>query len=578
MQKVRIYPVRRRILQGSNRALSTYRATSALVTAVLSGGFAATLTPALGAQESLRAETGVAVALPRLSPLAAGSVSLAAPTARASVAGPHARNGEPASNRAIIAGRRAGSQRAAPDDSVTLTLEEALNRALGRSEEIRLARASVEVAGTQVTSARAQALPQLNGTAAYTRTYYSPFQSGPITIPDSMKFSPDSMAPILERLSYIENNAEKAALAGMGGLFSSLPLGRPNTYVTSVSASQILYSGGRTGAALRIAADFKRAAQNDFTEQASEIAMQVRTAYVQAELAQQLEGIAQAALDQAEAFRDQQQLRLDAGSSSELDVLRAQVSAENLRPQLVAARNAAEVAMLNLKRLVDLPLTQPLQLTTELDTPEMLSVDTAAEPSPERVAERRAAVAGLERQVAIREQQVSLARGAYLPTVALSANFGAQNMPSTVFGFDNSSWRKDVSASIAVQLPLFTGFKRSADLEQAQIELGRARLQLEQLKEGVQVQYQQARGERERALSTIAARRTTVDQAQRVHDLTVLRFDRGLATQLEVSDARLALLQARTNLAQAVADFHIADAGVQRSLGSVPSGLPAEWR
>ena len=92
------------------------------------------------------------------------------------------------------------------------------------------------------------------------------------------------------------------------------------------------------------------------------------------------------------------------------------------------------------------------------------------------------------------------------------------------------------------------------------------------------MQYQQARGERERALSTIAARRTTVDQAQRVHDLTVLRFDRGLATQLEVSDARLALLQARTNLAQAVADFHIADAGVQRSLGSVPSGLPAEWR
>ena len=54
---------------------------------------------------------------------------------------------------------------------------------------------------------------------------------------------------------------------------------------------------------------------------------------------------------------------------------------------------------------------------------------------------------------------------------------------------------------------------------------------------------------------------TTAQSAQRVYDLTVLRYDRGLATQLEVSDARLSLLQARSNLAQAIADYHIADTG-----------------
>lgn len=108
-------------------------------------------------------------------------------------------------------------------------------------------------------------------------------------------------------------------------------------------------------------------------------------------------------------------------------------------------------------------------------------------------------------------------------------------------------------------------------MEQARIELTRAKLQVGQLRESVQLQYQQARGERERALSTISARQRTVEQAQRVHDLTVLRFERGLSTQLEVSDARLALLQARTNVAQAIADFHIADAGVERALGRLPA-------
>jgi outer membrane protein TolC len=83
----------------------------------------------------------------------------------------------------------------------------------------------------------------------------------------------------------------------------------------------------------------------------------------------------------------------------------------------------------------------------------------------------------------------------------------------------------------------------------------------------VQLQFEQARGERERAAATIGARQRTIDQAQRVHDLTVLRYEQGLATQLEVTNARLALLQARTNFAQAISDFRIADAALTRSLG-----------
>lgn len=87
----------------------------------------------------------------------------------------------------------------------------------------------------------------------------------------------------------------------------------------------------------------------------------------------------------------------------------------------------------------------------------------------------------------------------------------------------------------------------------------------------MQLQYQQATGERDRARASIAARQRTVSQAQRVHDLTVLRAQQGLATPLEVADARLSLLQARTNVAQAIADYQLADANVERALGHAPT-------
>jgi outer membrane protein TolC len=151
--------------------------------------------------------------------------------------------------------------------------------------------------------------------------------------------------------------------------------------------------------------------------------------------------------------------------------------------------------------------------------------------------------------------------------VSVNMNYGRQIFPSDVFRFSGQDWRTDWNASVNVSVPIFSGFRRQAEIDQARITLEQERLRLGQLRESVQLQFEQARGERERAAATISARRRTVDQAQRVHDLTVLRYEQGLATQLEVSDARLALLQARTNLAQAISDFRIADASLTRSLG-----------
>ncbi|HEX8359639.1 MAG TPA: TolC family protein [Longimicrobium sp.] len=472
----------------------------------------------------------------------------------------------------LLAALTAGAPRALPAqtapaapasarDTVGISLEEALSRALSQSNDVRLAESEVRLAATQVTAARSAALPQLNANLAYTRTFQSPFGGGGgISIPDSLRFSPDSTAPLAERVAYLERNTPLAGLGGIGALFSGLPFGQVNSYTATLSGSQTLYSGGRTGAALQIARDYRAAAELGLAERRADIELQVRSAYTQAQLAQELAGFAQAALQQAEAFLAQEQLRQRAGESSDLEVLRAQVSRDNLRPQLVAATNAAELALLELKRLLDLPLEQPLRLTSPLDAP----AEAAATLAAAEATAGRASIAAAQRQVSIREQQIRIAQGAFLPSVSLQAHFGRQLQPSSVFGFNEAS-RGDAAATLAVQVPIFNGGQRAAELQQARIEADRARLQLEQLREGVQVQYEQSRGEAERARAAIAARQTTVQAAQRVYDLTVLRYQRGLATQLEVSQSRLELLQARSNLAQATADLRIATARVQRA-------------
>ena len=466
---------------------------------------------------------------------------------------------------ALAAQEPAVSAAAARGDTVPLSLQAAVSRALGESEEVRLARSQVQLAETQVREARAGVFPQVSANVGYTRTFASSFSGGGgFTLPDSLRFSPDSTAPLEERVRYLEENAPLAGLGGLGSLFGDLPFGQANAYQATLSGSQLLYSGGRTGAALAIAREYRQVAQLGLQEQTAEIELQVRTAYVNALLAQELAASAQQALEQAEAFLQQERLRLFAGRASELEVLRAEVSRDNLRPQLVQAQNAAELSLLNLKRLVDIPLDAPVALTTPLDVP---SAEALARPvlAAEAVS-RRAAVAQAERQVTIAEQNIRIARGAFLPSVSLSMNYGRLLYPSSPTDL-SGDWRTDWTAGLNVSIPLLSGGQRAAQLQRARVQAEQARLQLSQLREGVQVQYEQAAGERERARTAIAARQTTVQAAQRVYDLTVLRYNQGLATQLEVSQARLELLQARTNLAQAVADFLNADAGVLRAVG-----------
>lgn len=462
----------------------------------------------------------------------------------------------------------------APGDTLMLSLNDALGLALGQSQEVQLARSRVAAAEAQIGVARSLLLPQVNANLGYTKTFASAFDSGggsAFQLPDSLRFEPNPDLPLEERVAYLEDRAPIAGLMGIGALFSDLPFGQENAYTATLSGEQAVWSGGRTGAALRIARASRDAATFTFTEETADLELQVRTAYYQALLAQELVTISAAAVEQAEAFLAQERLRLSSGRASELEVLRAEVALENLRPQLIESQNAAELARLNLKRLTDIPASQPLLLTTTLS--EELDPALLATPDPVAADLQRASISAAESRVTMAEANVTIVKGAYLPNVSLRMNYGKQAFPSDIFQLDND-WRTDWTATLNVSVPVFNGFRKRAEVAEARVQLDQARLQVAQLREAVQLEYEQARGERERARAAIEARQRTVEQAQRVHDLTVLRYDQGLATQLEVTDARLALLQSRTNLAQAIADYQIADASVMRALGRSATDIP----
>ncbi|HSJ08877.1 MAG TPA: TolC family protein [Longimicrobiales bacterium] len=478
----------------------------------------------------------------------------------------------PAAAGALLFAAPLGAQQV-PGDSVSLSLAEALSMAVTRSEEVRLAAGQVEVAAAQVRTARSSLLPQVNTQLAYTKTLRSVFQGAGFEIPDSLRFEPDSMASFAERIRYLEENTPNAALGALGGLFSNLPFGRENAWTALATVNQPVFAGGRIRSGIQIAQHAEEAAAASLDETRADVLLQVREAYYTALLATESEQIVETSVALAEQHLARVQLLLENGQASELDALRAEVELENLRPQLVQARNGHALALLNLKRLVNVPMDAPLRLTTPLVVSDgAQEIARAALPTlaqAESQLARRAAVRAAEQQVEIRREQVDIAKAALLPSVALTANLSRQAFPG---GFIPKDWQDDWNVGFAVQWPLFQGFRRGAEIDAAQAQVRQAELQVDQLRESVRLQYEQSLGELERARAQIEAASRTASQAQRVYELTELRYNEGLATQLDVSQARLQLQQARTNFANALHDFYLARARAERALGVDSTG------
>lgn len=438
-------------------------------------------------------------------------------------------------------------------DTLPLSIDEAVSLALGDGDEARLAAALVEVADAQLTVARAAGLPQLRANANYNRAL------------------------------------ENARAQVVGQVFN-----QPETYSTSLSLTQPVFQGGRLRAASRAAGSVRSAARLTAQETRASVALGVQRAYLEALFAARVAEIqAQGLTLASERLRQVEQFQA-AGRAARYDVLRARVERANLEPGVIRAQNDRELALLQLKRLTNIPVARPVTLTSSIDS---AAAATLLRASPGDSTTDRPSIRAAELQLRARQEGVRIARADYFPTVNFSFQTGYQAFPPRGFGFptslgrldnqfcaagaaptqrcQNGGWFSDRSLALAVSWPVFDGFRTRGNVSLARAQVRVAEVQLQQERELVDMEAAGARAELERARAVYVAQQQNAAEAEEAFRLASLRFARGLSTQLEVSDAQLALSTAQTGAARAVYDLYLAVAELSRALGRTAAGLPS---
>jgi outer membrane protein TolC len=449
----------------------------------------------------------------------------------------------------------------------TLSLDDALRLALPASEAVALARSAVKRAQGDVKKARSEFFPQLSGTASYTRTLKSQFSraggSGPTdstATTSCNRFQGDPSAPVTTRLDSLESALN--CLTGLNpfAAFGSLPFGQRNQYRLGLDGSQILYAGGRVRAQTRAARAAERSARIGLTAQEAQLTLDVTQAYYDAALADQLLRIAQGTLQLADSTYDQTKLAQRVGAQPEFDVLRAQVSRDNQRTVVIQRESDREIAFLRLKQLLNLPLSQPVTLTTPVEDsvlPVVPALDSLVNRQVDTATDSRAPVRQAEASAEEQEQRYRVAKAERYPSVTLSSSFARLGYPSDVL----PSWSDFVSdwtVGLTVKVPLFTGGRIGGSVQSASATANDARIRLQQTRERAAVDTRSALEKLRAATAAWEASQGTVAQAEKAYAIAEIRFREGISTQTELADSRILLEQARANRATAGRDLQTA--------------------
>jgi outer membrane protein TolC len=267
---------------------------------------------------------------------------------------------------------------------------------------------------------------------------------------------------------------------------------------------------------------------------------------------------ARAQLETAQALHQQASDLKQSGLVAGIDVLRAEVQLDTTRQRLTAAQNEFDKSKLQLARLIGLPIGQPFTLADQMRS--VTYPDITLEAALDRAYQSRADYQAALARVAAAEANRKAIVGEALPSVHLTADVGE-------IGLTPGGARGTFNITGEVNVPIFQGGRTKGRLIEADAELQTRRTQLEDLKAGIYYEVRTAfldlQAGQEQLRVASRSRELAAAQLQQSRD----RFAAGVAGNLEVVQAQETVALSSDQYISAMFASNLATGNLVRALG-----------
>ena len=429
-------------------------------------------------------------------------------------------------------------------DTLRLDLKKALAIAFTESPTIKIADKEIKKRQFARKESLAALFPQVNFTTDYNRTLKKQVMYMDVDMGDMG----DMMPPGME----------------MDGMDDGFEVGRSNNWSTGFYASLPLVNASLWKSLKISATDVELAMEQ---ARSSKIAMQseVKKSFYAVLLANDSYHVFKQSYDNALENYEDIQRKFEQGVVAEFDLIRADVRVKNTEPNVLQAENSRALAQRRLKALMGIDLEAPICCEGELRDYEAqlfadyLSTDTTLAHNSDL------------KQLDLQRQQLSsslqLRKFDYLPTLSLTGMY-QWNAMSNDFKFKNYRWNPYSVIGLSLNIPIISGGNKYYKIRETKISLEQMELQRDDRQRQLQLTVQQYMDNMKTCVKRYDAARKGVEQAKKGYLISQKRYDTGAGTLIEMNDAEFALTQARLNQHQAIYDYMVAKADLEKVLGN----------
>lgn len=294
------------------------------------------------------------------------------------------------------------------------------------------------------------------------------------------------------------------------------------------------------------------------------IMLAVGGAYLQTIAARARVQSAQAQLQTANVLYQQAAQRHSVGLVAQIDVNRSRVQMLTQQERLLSLQDDLAKNRINLTRMVGLPPNGEYQLTDQV--PFVPAPNISLEDALGRAFRQRCDLQAAEAQVRAAQRAVSAARAERIPSVSVSADYGAIGATP-----DHSHGTFSVTGSL--NIPVWQGGRIAGDVGQAKATLAQRKAELQDLRGQIEADVRKAYLDLTIARSQVEVARENIQVSEETLKLTRQRFDAGVADNAEVVQSQESIAQADLDYINSVFAHNLAKLSLARAIGEAAEDL-----
>ncbi len=432
------------------------------------------------------------------------------------------------------------------------TREEAVKIALEKSTEVQSAQEDLVSTTSKVQGGYGAAYPSIDLSATMTRIFGLP----DVDMKD-LSMANELVAKGKEMGLDDPSPWDDMAFGAINGVANAMKA-QGYRWQTSVglTATQILYSGGKVGTGIDIAKSAKHVSEIALDNKKAEVRYNVENAFNQLIFMDSSIVILEESIKLTQSYVDLAVNNQKSGLGTELDVIRAQLQLDELQSTLEKTNKTRVVARNNLLLTMGLPFEADVQFQGTLRSPEenLPLPDT----SMANVKKRRKELAMLEESEKIQSKLIDIEKGDYHPMVVLVGGLKYANNQNSIKDWDAPDWDKNINKYIALNatMNLFNGMQTREKVTQAKSSLRSTQIQKESAERGFRLQIESCVNDLNDAEQQLGIKKRSVELAQKNQELTEASYTLGKETQLNLLEATMKLRSAKLNYMEAVLNWN----------------------